>query len=61
MEPGWDKKLAAKLRENGLTQEQIGLVIGEVAEQRERADRIGYIRGYENGHSDARRHDQSGS
>lgn len=49
MEPGWDKLLASKLRALELTQEQIGAVIGEVAEQRERADRIGYCRGFDSG------------
>lgn len=34
MEAGWDQKIAAKLREEKLTQEQIGFVLGLIAEQR---------------------------
>lgn len=45
----WDKLLAQKLREAGLNQEQVGLVIGVVAEHRQSADREGYKRGFKNG------------
>jgi len=41
----WDKELAAKLRDQGLTQEQAGFVLGIVAEERQRADIIGYCKG----------------
>lgn len=49
----WDRLAAAKLREQGLTQEQIGFVLGLLAEHRMRADSVGYERGYEDGHSRA--------
>jgi predicted transcriptional regulator len=31
MEVGWDHKIAAKLREEKLTQDQIGIVLGIIA------------------------------
>ena len=46
----WDKIEAQKLREQGLTQEQIGFVIGLIAEHRMCSDQVGYNRGYNNGH-----------
>lgn len=49
----WDQALAAKLIQLGLTREQVGAVIGEVAEQRMNADREGYARGYNNGYENA--------
>lgn len=45
----WDKIEAAKLREIGLTQEQIGFVLGRIAEHRMAADREGYKRGFDGG------------
>ncbi len=53
MEKDWDKKLSGKLREIGLTTEQIGAVIGIVAEERMRADLQGFERGYNSGSHDA--------
>lgn len=52
---GWDKELAINLRKQNLTQEQIGFVIGIVAEERMNADRIGYIRGYNLGYEDCKK------
>ncbi len=52
---GWDKELAINLRQQNLTQEQIGFVIGIVAEERMNADRIGYIRGYNLGYEDCKK------
>ena len=43
----WDKEVAAKLRKLDLNQEQIGAVIGILADHRQEADRCGYKRGYE--------------
>lgn len=48
----WDKVEVQKLREQGLTQEQIGFVIGRLAEHRRQSDREGYNRGYNNGYLD---------
>lgn len=45
----WDKKEAANLRKLGLNEEQIGEVIGILAEHRQDADRCGYKRGCEAG------------
>lgn len=45
----WDKEVAHKFRQLGLNQEQIGMVIGEIAEHRQLADREGFTRGFENG------------
>ncbi len=41
----WDKEEAVKLRAIGLDQEQLGYVIGRIAEHRQQADREGYARG----------------
>jgi hypothetical protein len=41
----WDKEEAVKLRSIGLDQEQLGYVIGRIAEHRQQADREGYARG----------------
>lgn len=46
----WDKAEAALLREQGLTQEQIGFVLGRIAEHRMAADHEGFKRGFEKGH-----------
>jgi hypothetical protein len=53
MQEAWDKLLASKLLQDGLTFEQAMLVVGIVAEERQIADRDGYIRGYNNGFRDA--------
>lgn len=45
MEVGWDHKIAAKLREEKLTQDQIGIVLGIIAEQRMNSDLQGYNTG----------------
>lgn len=45
---GWDKEEAAKLRQEGFTQDNIGFILGRIAEHRMNADRDGYIRGYNN-------------
>lgn len=50
MEPGWDKKEVAKLKELGLNHEQAMTVVGRIAEHRQRADRQGYSRGYVSGY-----------
>ena len=41
----WDQAEAQKLRAQGLTQDQIGFVLGRLAENRQAADREGYKRG----------------
>ena len=45
----WDKECAHQLRSAGLNQDQIGIVIGIIAEHRQRADNQGFVRGYESG------------
>jgi len=45
----WDQAEAQKLRAQGLTQDQIGFVLGRLAENRQAADREGYKRGFETG------------
>lgn len=52
METGWDKALAQKLRTLKFSQEQIGVILGEVAEQRQASDRQGYVRGYNLGYEE---------
>lgn len=49
----WDKVLCEKLRSWGVSREQAGLIVGEVAEQRQIADRQGYNRGFDSGYNDA--------
>lgn len=49
----WDKVLCEKLRSWGVSREQAMFIVGEVAEQRQLADREGYRRGYENGYHNA--------
>jgi len=46
----WDKNTAAYLRRLEFTQEQIGIVLGLLAEHRQQADRLGYARGYNAAH-----------
>lgn len=48
----WDKGVAHNLRQQGLNQEQIGFVLGIIAEHRQTADRCGYKRGYDRGYED---------
>lgn len=50
----WDQEEAAKLRKLGLNQEQIGAVLGIIAEHRQVADREGVIRGYDSGYTDGK-------
>lgn len=46
----WDKEVAAELRQKtSMPHEQIGLVIGIIAEHRMAADREGYKRGFNDG------------
>lgn len=45
----WDKQIAPKLREQGLTTDQVGFCVGLLAEHRLQADREGYIRGFNDG------------
>lgn len=47
---GWDQKTAVILREAGLNQDQIGVVLGLIAEHRQTADMEGYQRGFDNGY-----------
>lgn len=47
------KEVASKFRALGLNQEQIGMVIGEIAEHRQHVDRQGFTRGFENGFNHA--------
>lgn len=49
----WDKEITKKLVDAGLSWEHARIVVGEIAEQRQIADRQGYTRGYNNGYSDA--------
>ncbi len=49
----WDREVTKKLVNQGLNWEQARLAVGEIAEQRQIADREGYERGYNNGFSDA--------
>jgi len=46
----WDKNTAAYLRRLAFTQEQIGIVLGLLAEHRQQADYVGYARGYNAAH-----------
>lgn len=45
----WDKNTAHFLRSIGLTVEQVGAVLGLVAEHRQASDRIGYMRAVNEG------------
>lgn len=45
----WDQLVAQKLRAVGLSQDQIGYVLGLLAEHRMQADQEGYKRGFEQG------------
>jgi hypothetical protein len=47
------KEVASKFRALGFNQEQIGMVIGEIVEHRQHADRQGFTRGFENGFNHA--------
>jgi len=42
----WDKTVAAYLRDNAFSQDQIGIVLGLLAEHRQRADLQGFQRGF---------------
>ena len=46
----WDKAVAIELRKLGLNQEQVGVVIGIIAEHRQISDLQGYKRGYNDGY-----------
>jgi hypothetical protein len=49
MDPGWDKKFTSTLSAYGLTFDQARFVVGLVVEERQNADRQGYIRGFNSG------------
>lgn len=49
----WDRDEAVRLRMQGLTQSQVGYVIGRIAEHRQTADAQGYARGFNSGHEAA--------
>lgn len=51
----WDKAVVQKLVALGLSYEHARIVLGEIAEQRQQADREGYKRGYNNGCEDTDR------
>lgn len=46
---GWDHKTAVFLRTSGFTQDQIGIVLGLIAEHRQTADAQGVMRGFQSG------------
>ncbi len=46
----WDQLATAKLVDLGLTWEAARIAVGEIAEQRQIADRLGYLRGFTNGY-----------
>lgn len=50
---GWDKQITQKLVNLGLSWEHARIAVGEIAEQRQIADRQGYIRGYNDGYKAA--------
>lgn len=50
----WDKSESVFLRSLGLNDEQIGAVIGSIAEHRQDADRLAFNRGYMAGLRDAK-------
>lgn len=52
-DPGWDKRLTKEITDLGLSWDDARKVVGIIAEQRQVADQIGYIRGYNNGYEDA--------
>jgi hypothetical protein len=57
---GWDKELTARLIAMGIDREKAGQIVGIVAEERQNADRQGYIRGYNNGWEDCKiKHNQT--
>lgn len=49
----WDKTITQELVNLGIDWEKARLAVGIIAEERQNADRIGYIRGYNNGYADA--------
>ncbi len=51
---GWDKKFTQTLVKHGLDWEKARIIMGLVAEERQLADREGYIRGYNQGYADAK-------
>ncbi len=52
---GWDKRMAKRLTELGVTWEQAGLIVGIICEERMNADLQGYSRGYNRGYADAKK------
>ena len=55
----WDKRLMDLGLSWGLSWEQVRLVTGEIAEQRQIADREGWERGYECGFQDSEKRKKS--
>lgn len=51
----WEKKLTKELTDNGIEWEKARFVIGIIAEQRQIADREGYIRGYNIGYANGQK------
>jgi len=47
-----DKELTKKLMEVGLSWEKARIVVGIILEEKQIADREGYIRGYNDGYKD---------
>lgn len=46
----WDKKATAELQSLGLSWEHARIAVGVIAEHRQKADRDGYARGFNNGY-----------
>ena len=46
----WDKDVSIKFRALGCSQELIGQIIGEISEQRQLMDQVGYARGLDAGY-----------
>lgn len=51
----WDKVACKHLMDQGLSFEHAMIAVGQIAEHRQAADRIGYSRGYNMGYKDAGR------
>jgi hypothetical protein len=56
---GWDKVITKQLVDAGLDWDKARFVVGMIAEQRQIADRQGYIRGYNCGYADATQKENS--
>lgn len=49
-----DKQLTKQLLDIGLDWEKARIVVGLILEERQLADHQGYVRGYNDGHADAK-------